>query len=58
MKKVGNGGYLYLAKEISVMPEEPVQWQCQGMVHRNGKTLVIGLTKTGKSIFGGRNGLA
>jgi len=50
-KKIGNGGYVYPAKEFLDTPDEPIEWNIQSMVHSKGKTLIIGLTKTGKTIF-------
>ena len=33
------------------MPDNPVQWLCPGIVHKQGKTLVVGISKVGKTIL-------
>jgi RecA-family ATPase len=50
MKKFGNGGYLYNGDEYLGLPEE-LDWWCYGMVPKKGKTLLIAIAKTAKTIF-------
>jgi RecA-family ATPase len=51
MKQYGNGGFLYQSKEYSSLPDEAVTWYCHGMIGGKGKTLIVGLAKTAKTIF-------